>query len=107
MHRSLARYSAPVSFVQAPSWADFITTMVGFEVFGTHRNNQTDFDYAIRRFDPPAPARTQGAAFFTEAALFSAKFMVHLEISGCPRWAMPKMSPSTAITKRCPGAQAL
>src|SRR5260221_9331404 len=36
MHRSLARYSAPVSFVQAPSWADFITTMVGFEVFGTH-----------------------------------------------------------------------
>src|ERR1700676_4431430 len=32
MHRSLARYSAPVSFVQAPSWADFITTMVGFEV---------------------------------------------------------------------------
>src|SRR5260221_12888659 len=37
MHRSLARYSAPVSFVQAPSWADFITAMVGFEVFGTHR----------------------------------------------------------------------
>src|ERR1700733_11513535 len=37
MHRSLARYSAPVSFVQAPSWADFITTMVGFKVFGTHR----------------------------------------------------------------------
>src|SRR5258707_6846486 len=36
MHRSLARCSAPVSFVQAPSWADFITTMVGFEVFGTH-----------------------------------------------------------------------
>jgi hypothetical protein len=25
-----------VSFVQAPSWADFITTMVGFKVFGTH-----------------------------------------------------------------------
>jgi hypothetical protein len=37
MHLSLAPYSAPVSFVQAPSWADFITTMVGFEVFGTHR----------------------------------------------------------------------
>src|SRR5258708_25570793 len=37
MHRSLARYSAPVSFVQAPSWADFITAMVGFEVFGTHK----------------------------------------------------------------------
>ena len=36
MHLSLAQYSAPVSFVQAPSWADFITTMVGFEVFGTH-----------------------------------------------------------------------
>src|SRR5258707_12629026 len=28
MHQSLDRYSAPVSFVHAPSWADFITTMV-------------------------------------------------------------------------------
>src|SRR6266851_2465676 len=36
MHQSLARYSAPVSLVHAPSWADFITTMVGFKVFGTH-----------------------------------------------------------------------
>jgi hypothetical protein len=36
MHQSLARYSAPVSSVHAPSWADFITTMVGFRVFGTH-----------------------------------------------------------------------
>src|SRR5882724_11408987 len=36
MRRSLARYSAPASFVHAPSWADFITTMVGFRVFGTH-----------------------------------------------------------------------
>src|SRR5260370_27718811 len=35
MHQSLARYSAPVSLVHAPSWADFITTMVGFKVFGT------------------------------------------------------------------------
>jgi type I restriction enzyme M protein len=26
-----------VSSVQAPSWADFITTIVGFRVFGTHR----------------------------------------------------------------------
>jgi hypothetical protein len=33
MHRSLARYSAPVSSVHAPSWADFITTMVGFRGF--------------------------------------------------------------------------
>jgi len=32
MRRSLARYSAPVSSVHAPSWADFITTMVGFRV---------------------------------------------------------------------------
>ena len=38
MHRSLARYSAPVSLVHAPSWADFITAMVGFKVFGTHRH---------------------------------------------------------------------
>ena len=36
MRQSLARYSAPVSFVHAPSLADFITTIVGFEVFGTH-----------------------------------------------------------------------
>ena len=35
--QSLARYSAPVSFVHAPSVADFITTMVEFKVFGTHR----------------------------------------------------------------------
>jgi hypothetical protein len=41
MRRSLARYSAPVSFVQVPSWADFITTMVGFRIFGTHRLNMT------------------------------------------------------------------
>ena len=36
MRRSLARYSAPVSSVQAPFWADFITNIVGFRVFGTH-----------------------------------------------------------------------
>src|ERR1700730_14047303 len=49
MHRSLARYSAPVSFVQAPSWADFITTMVGFEVFATHKGRRS------RDFAPPNP----------------------------------------------------
>jgi hypothetical protein len=38
MHRSLAQYSAPVSFVHALSWADFIITMVGLKVFGTHRD---------------------------------------------------------------------
>jgi len=38
MHQSLARYSAPVSLVHAPSSADFITTMVGFKVFGTHND---------------------------------------------------------------------
>jgi hypothetical protein len=32
MRRSLARYSAPVSFVRVLSWADFITIMVGFRV---------------------------------------------------------------------------
>jgi hypothetical protein len=37
MRPSLARYSAPVSFVHAPSLADFITTIVGFKVFGTHK----------------------------------------------------------------------
>src|SRR6202162_6093683 len=36
MPRSLAWYSAPVSFVHVPSWADFITITVGFRVFGTH-----------------------------------------------------------------------
>jgi hypothetical protein len=40
MRRSLARYSAPVSSVQAPSWADFITTIVGFRVFGTHKGRK-------------------------------------------------------------------
>jgi hypothetical protein len=36
MRQSLARCSAPVSFVHSPSLADFITTTVGFKVFGTH-----------------------------------------------------------------------
>ena len=36
MHQSLARHSAPVLFVHALSLADFITTIVGFDVFGTH-----------------------------------------------------------------------
>ena len=36
MRQPLARYSAPVSFVHTLSLADFITTIVGFEVFGTH-----------------------------------------------------------------------
>src|SRR6202043_1530969 len=40
MHQSLARCSAPVSFVRAPPWADFITTTVGFKVFGTHNIEQ-------------------------------------------------------------------
>src|SRR6202048_3814230 len=40
MRQSLARFSASVSSVHAPSWADFITTMVGFRVFGTHRRVQ-------------------------------------------------------------------
>ena len=36
MHQSLARYSALVSLVRAPSWADFITAMVGF----THKGRR-------------------------------------------------------------------
>src|SRR3981081_2694070 len=35
MRRSLAWYSAPVSFVHVPSWADSITTMVGVR-FSVH-----------------------------------------------------------------------
>jgi transposase InsO family protein len=40
IHRSLARYSTPVSSVHAPSWADFITAMVGFRVFDTHSGHK-------------------------------------------------------------------
>jgi AraC family transcriptional regulator len=43
MRQSLARYSATVSFVHAPSLADFITTIVGFEVFGTHTYHSLAF----------------------------------------------------------------
>jgi hypothetical protein len=46
MHQSLARYSAPVSLVHAPSWADFITAMVGFKVFGTHRRGRRQQPFA-------------------------------------------------------------
>src|ERR1700682_5920573 len=35
MRRSLAWYSAPVSFVHVPSWADFITITFGFR-FSVH-----------------------------------------------------------------------
>jgi hypothetical protein len=47
MHRSLARYSAPVSFVHTPFWADFITTMVGFKF-----SVQTGSDPAGATTDP-------------------------------------------------------
>ena len=47
MRRSLARYSAPVSSVHAPSWADSITTMVGFR-FSVH----TPFSRAGSSFMP-------------------------------------------------------
>src|ERR1700726_3953422 len=35
MRSSIARYSAPVSFIHAPSLADFITIIVGFK-FSVH-----------------------------------------------------------------------
>ena len=56
MRRSLARYSAPVSFVHARSSVDFITTIVGLKVFGTHSSSifwDTRSDGCIRR----GPAR--------------------------------------------------
>jgi hypothetical protein len=37
MRQSLARYCAPASFGHAPSSVDFITTIAGLNVFGTHR----------------------------------------------------------------------
>jgi hypothetical protein len=40
MRRSLAWYSAPVSFVHVPSWADFITITSGFR-FSVHTGMQT------------------------------------------------------------------
>jgi hypothetical protein len=33
-----------VSFVHVPSWADFITTMVGVRVFGTHKILQDEIE---------------------------------------------------------------
>src|ERR1700738_918611 len=58
MRRSLARYSAPVSSVHAPSWADFITTMVGFRVFGTHTG-------AMRAEEQELPAASITAARYS------------------------------------------
>jgi hypothetical protein len=37
MLRSLAKFSESEASNHAPSLADFITTMAGFKVFGTHR----------------------------------------------------------------------
>src|SRR3984893_12664145 len=42
MRRSLAWYSAPVSFVHVPSWADFITITSGFR-FSVHTGVETAF----------------------------------------------------------------
>jgi hypothetical protein len=51
-HRSLNKdasvprsYSAPVSFVHAPSLADFITTIVGLKVFGTHNHAKANWQF--------------------------------------------------------------
>ena len=55
MRQSLARCSATVSFVHPPSLADFITTIVGFEVFGTHSCSfinvllESDIESPVRR----------------------------------------------------------
>src|SRR3984893_3849363 len=62
MHASLARYSAPASFVHAPSLADFITTMVGFKVFGTHSLSSGGGDIAGTRFQEGARVGLAGAA---------------------------------------------
>ena len=48
---SLARYSAPVSFVHAPLWADFITTMVGFK-FSVQKGRQLAEMWQFRFFWP-------------------------------------------------------
>src|SRR5712671_3502127 len=66
MHQSLARYSAPVSLVHAPSWADFITTMVGFKVFGTHNGRGSLGPMANAPF--PIPAHQTGRADFRHPA---------------------------------------
>ena len=50
MRPSLARYSAPVSFVHAPSLADFITTIAGFKVFGTHNGLKHDAEREARDY---------------------------------------------------------
>src|ERR1017187_8632093 len=47
MRQSLVRCSAPVSFVHSPSLADFITTIVGFKVFGTHTRNTVPTGIAV------------------------------------------------------------
>jgi hypothetical protein len=39
MLRSLAKFSESEASNHAPSLADFITTMVGFKVFGTHKGH--------------------------------------------------------------------
>jgi carboxyl-terminal processing protease len=50
MRRFLARFGEPVRSVHAPSWADFITAMVGFKVFGTHRDLRDGWGGAIPEY---------------------------------------------------------
>src|ERR1700751_4473811 len=62
MRQSLARYSATVSFVHAPSLADFITTIVGFEVFGMHNDQRWAVVTSPALANYP-PMRFMGGAF--------------------------------------------
>jgi hypothetical protein len=47
-------------------------------------NNQTDFDSAIRRFDPSRPSQSQRSEFVKKMTFIDPEFPAHLEIQFAP-----------------------
>ncbi len=89
MRRSLAWYSAPVSFVHVPSWADFITITVGFrshgEVDSDRRSGrvrlqtltlETTMQVIADRPEAPSAIRTNLGAIFASLELSHSTWLI-------------------------------
>src|SRR3979490_3514654 len=86
MRRSLVRCSAPVSSVHAPSWVDFITAMVEFRVFGTHRRPHVRHRDLRCRLPTTLPADgNEDRYLMSETATFRTR-----TTKGFPRWSMTR-----------------
>src|SRR3984893_2722045 len=89
MRRSLAWYSAPVSFVHVPSWADFITITSGFRSYGevdSERRSgrvrlqtltlETTMQVIASRPEAPSAIRTNLGAIFVSLELSRSTWLI-------------------------------